>query len=346
MTGERATLLVHGGAWWIPDEEVTAAAIGVARALARGRQVLEGGGSALDAVVEAVVLLEDDPAFDAGLGSVLTSDGRIEMDAAVMDGSNLRAGAVAAVERVRNPVRLARALLEDGRHVMLAGPGALLAAERFGLPLAGPDELILERERKRHESIRALREFELRDPFDHPRGTVGAAARDSAGRLAAATSTGGVPHKWPGRVGDAPILGAGTYADDERGACSATGWGESILRATVALDAVSRLAFPSSVIDGALDPAMLSPAGAPGMAGSVTADIARSRPIVVGPDPETGVAHAARASIARLALRVGGLGGVLLLDRHGNPAFAFNTPRMSRGVWREGDGEGFVQVDP
>ncbi|HET9299829.1 MAG TPA: isoaspartyl peptidase/L-asparaginase, partial [Candidatus Polarisedimenticolaceae bacterium] len=222
-------LAVHGGAWNIPDDEVDAHVTGVTAALTQGWERLSAGGSALD-VVEAVVrLLEDDPAFNAGRGSHLNAEGKLEMDASIMEGRLLRAGGVAAISGVRHPISVARRVLEDGRHVLLAGAGALRFARDAKAELCPPTALLVGRELERFRAIRrgcrslVDQEFRAMD-------TVGAVALDRRGRTAAATSSGGTQDKAPGRVGDSPIPGAGSYADDRRGAASCTGWGEGILR--------------------------------------------------------------------------------------------------------------------
>jgi len=177
------------------------------------------GGPALDAVCAAVAVLEDDPHFNAGVGSCLTSRGTVEMDASVMEGTSLRAGAACVLRAVRNPVRLARAILDDGRHVMLAGTGADQFAVSQGLATCDPSDLV---------TAEQLQRWRL--DAGESTGTVGAAAVDRDGHVAAATSTGGISGKLPGRVGDSAIIGAGTYADDSLGAASATGHGELIIR--------------------------------------------------------------------------------------------------------------------
>jgi L-asparaginase / beta-aspartyl-peptidase len=240
VNSENFSLIVHGGAWSIPDAAVADCRAGIARALERGREVLATGGSALDAVEAAVIVLEDHVTFDAGIGSHLNRDGRVQLDAIIMDASTLKAGAVAAVERVKNPIRLARKLLESSEHMMLAGAGAELFAQENGIPLCDPSELIIERERAawlrcregNHES-----EFH----FGHKHGTVGAVARDSLGRIAAATSTGGTCCKFPGRIGDSPLIGCGCYADAEAGGVSCTGHGEAIMKIVMAKAAADLL---------------------------------------------------------------------------------------------------------
>jgi len=227
----RPALILHGGAGIAHTEIRAAQVLGCRAALLAGWEVLVNGGGALDAVCESVAALEDDPHFNAGFGSCLTASGTIEMDAAVMDGAALRAGAVAVVRTVRNPVRLARAILEDGRCVMLAGPEAEAFAQARGLKSCRPEDLVTPAQRQRWQQ----RHDETSG------GTVGAAAVDRDGHVAAATSTGGIFYKLPGRVGDPAVIGAGTYADDARGAASATGHGEAIMRVVLAKSVLDAL---------------------------------------------------------------------------------------------------------
>ena len=233
-------LIVHGGAG-----AATPAALhaerrsGLTAAFEAGWNILVQGGTALDAVVQASVILEDHPLFNAGLGSCLTEDGTVEVDASLMDGSTFQAGAVGAVRNIRNAIRLARAVMTDGRHVFLVGQGAERFAREHGLPKAAADELITPRQHQRWQTLRPGPGQAQRTSGEP--GTVGAVALDSAGGLAAATSTGGVFNKRSGRVGDSAVIGAGTYADSALGACSATGDGEHIIRATLARTAVELL---------------------------------------------------------------------------------------------------------
>ena len=234
-------IAVHGGAGVIPSAELTpqveaAFRAGLGTALRAGYAVLSGGGSSLDAVTVAVQALEEDPLFNAGHGSVLCADGGHELDAAIMDGRDLRAGAVAGVRQVRNPVLLARHLLERSPHVMLAGPGADALAADAGLECVPNDWFTTERRRAELERHRAGL---ARVGDEASLGTVGAVALDGRGHLAAATSTGGMTGKRPGRVGDTPIIGAGTYAADDCCAVSATGHGEFFIRASVAHEVAS-----------------------------------------------------------------------------------------------------------
>ena len=233
-------IIVHGGAGPIKDDSLPARLEGCRDAARAGWKILEQGGTALDAVEAAVVVLEDNPLFNAGTGSTLNSSGQVEMDAAIMEGQSLRAGAVAAVSGIRNPIKLARRIMEDGRHVMLASVGALLFAREIGFPEVSPEALILESEKK---------------PWDGKHDTVGCVAMDCAGRLAVATSTGGIFNKLPGRVGDSPLIGCGTYAD-EYGAVSCTGQGEAIIRVVLAKSTVALLKDgddPQSAATKALD---------------------------------------------------------------------------------------------
>lgn len=234
------SIIVHGGAGAVEDDRRARCISGCEAAAAAGWQVLERGGSALDAVCAAAAVLEDDPELNAGYGAVLNRAGEVEVDACVMDGA-LRAGAVAAVPWLRHPVALARRLLEAGEHVMLAGAGALAYARELGIEPESAGTLISPRARVRFEEARA-RTQSMRTPGD----TVGACAVDSGGQVAAATSTGGTAYKRPGRVGDSPLVGCGNYADERAGAASATGHGESILRVVMCKGVIDRLARGAS----------------------------------------------------------------------------------------------------
>lgn len=218
MTLQRASILVHGGAGVWPRRARAGARAGCRHAADEGWTILAAGGRALDAVERAVQVLEDDPRFNAGTGSVLNRDGAVEMDASIMDGARLAAGAVGAVRHVRNPVLLARRILDAGRHVLLVGSGAEDYARSIGLPLCDDRELVAPGQRARWEARH---------------GTCGAVAVDEHGALAAATSTGGVFDKAPGRVGDSACIGCGTLAD-ELVAVSCTGVGEAIIRTVLA----------------------------------------------------------------------------------------------------------------
>jgi beta-aspartyl-peptidase (threonine type) len=219
-------IIVHGGAGADPGEGREELRAGMTAAAQVGWRLLAAGGGALDAVEAAVRVLEDHPRFNAGRGAVLTSDGTIELDASIMEGDRLRCGAVGAVARIANPVTLARRILDDGRHVLLAGDGALAFARAAGVPECDPETLVTERQRRVHRQ-RVI-------PPRARAGTVGAVALDRRGTVAAATSTGGMAGKLPGRVGDSALVGCGTYADSTLGAVSCTGHGEAIIRVVLA----------------------------------------------------------------------------------------------------------------
>ena len=283
----RPSLIVHGGAWDIPDEAVEACKEGCLRALHAGWAVLANGGHALDAVEAAITVLEDDPVFDAGYGSHLNLDGFVECDAIVMDAATLKAGSVAGLRRIKNPIQAARAVLEKSAHMMLIGEGAEKFAFEQGIPLCDPLDLISAAEREAWERCR-VDSHAAEHHRGHEQGTVGAVALDDQGRLFAATSTGGTCCKLPGRVGDSPLIGCGCYADGETGAVSSTGYGEAIMRVVLAKTACDFL-----------------------------------RPAASTP------ARAAQAAMQLLAKRGRGTGGLILLDKNGNPGCAFNTPRMA-----------------
>jgi beta-aspartyl-peptidase (threonine type) len=228
-------LVVHGGAWAIPDDMVGAHLKGVRNAMAAGWRVLQGGGPALDAVEEAVVIMEDDETFDAGRGSFLNRDGKVQLDAFIMDGATLRGGGVGCVERIANPVRAARKILSDSPHVYFVAEGAERFAAEHGIPLCRNQDLIIPREveRLRQFQERAEQSPDLFAPaISHD--TVGAVALDREGNIAAATSTGGTLNKAPGRLGDSSLIGCGCYADNRSAAASTTGWGEPIMKLVLA----------------------------------------------------------------------------------------------------------------
>jgi L-asparaginase / beta-aspartyl-peptidase len=292
----KPSLIVHGGAWDIPDEAVRACNEGCRNALGAGWRILASGGSALEAVEAAVIALEDDPVFDAGFGSHLNADGKVECDAIVMDGATLRAGAAAGLQRLKNPIRLARKILEECPHMMLAGEGAERFANASSLVLCKPEELVSEAE---WEAFRRCSKDEHAAIHHrgHEQGTVGAVALDREGRLFAATSTGGTCCKLPGRVGDSPLIGCGCYADSQAGGVSCTGYGEAIMKIVMAKTAVDFLRRDSS-----------------------------------NEEEKRAVAQqAVQNAVQLLAERGRGTGGLILLDRFGTPAFAFNTPRMAYG---------------
>jgi beta-aspartyl-peptidase (threonine type) len=227
-------IAVHGGAGALDDSGTSGLGPdaprceGVRRAASAAWDLLRRGGSALDAVVLAASILEDDPTFNAGTGATLTATGHVELDASLMDGATLAAGGVACVKDVKNPVLLARAVLENSGHVLLVGEGASGFARESGIPSWPNERLVTVHQLARYEAARG------REPAKIGGGTVGAVARDVRGHVAAATSTGGSFMKRPGRVGDSPLIGAGTYADDRLAAVSATGDGERIIQVTLA----------------------------------------------------------------------------------------------------------------
>jgi len=229
-----ATLIVHGGAYDIPLNTHQAVCEGCRQAAEVGWAVLAHGGSALDATEAAVRVMEDDPAFDAGFGSLLNAAGQVELDAIVMDGRDLSFGAVAAVQHMRHPVTLARLVMTHSGHAMLVGAGAEMFAREQGLPLCAPEELVAEQELERWQAAHTGGDPHGWKPFGTPPSdTVGAVALDADGNLAAATSTGGTFNKLPGRVGDSPLVGCGAYADNRTGAVSATGLGEVLMKVVI-----------------------------------------------------------------------------------------------------------------
>ncbi len=302
------TLLVHGGAWAIPADAAAAHEAGVRNALEAGYRILSRGGSAMDAVEAAVTVLEDDPTFDAGRGSFLTSDGRVQLDALLMDGGRMKAGGVACVERLRNPIQAARLVLEKSPHVYFVGEGAEQFARSHGMALIDNAELVLPREVERLAVAQARQSAGLADetfsgqladdkdpttafkPGFDSHDTVGAVALDGHGNLAAATSTGGTLNKTPGRVGDSSLIGCGCYADNLSAAVSLTGWGEPIMKLVLGKWATDRVA--------------------------------------AGTAPEI----AAREAISYLYNRLGGHGGIILLGPDGRFGLAHNTPAMAWGL--------------
>ena len=282
-------LVVHGGAWAIPDDMLDAHIRGVRAAVAAGWRVLQGGGSALDAVEEAVVVMEDDETFDAGRGAFLNREGKVQLDALIMDGATLRAGGVGCVEHLRNPVRAARKILSESPHIYFVAEGAERFAADHGLPLCKNEDLIIPRE------VERLREFQahLAEHEKHlfaptiSHDTVGAVALDRSGNIAAATSTGGTLNKAPGRLGDSSLIGCGCYADNASAAASTTGWGEPIMKLVLAKWAADRVS--------------------------------------AGNAPE----WVAQEAMNYLESRVQGHGGMILLDARGRFGIAHNTPRMA-----------------
>lgn len=309
-------MVIHGGAGTIPRGSLTPEREAeyhakLAEALRAGHAVLARGGGSVDAVNAAVNLLEDSPLFNAGKGAVFTADGKNELDAAIMDGRNRAAGAVAGVHRVRNPINLARAVMEKSPHVLLVGDGAEQFAREHGIALVDPSYFrtdarweALQRAKERERGAAAgepMRKDAALVVDDRKFGTVGAVALDQAGNLAAGTSTGGMTNKRWGRVGDVPLIGAGTYANNETCAVSATGHGEFFIRAVVAYDICARMKYT----------------GVP-------------------------LREAAESVVLRDLVEFGGEGGVIAMDRRGNWAMPFNSSGMYRGRI---DAEGNVQTE-
>lgn len=279
----------------MPDDAVAAHEAGIEKALAAGYRLLEKGASAVDAVEAAVAVMEDDDTFDAGYGSFLTSDGRVQMDALLMNGENLRTGGVACVERLRNPIHAARLVLDKSPHVYFVAQGAEKFAEEQGMVLCENSELVVPRERDRLEKAQAAARAGHGDttfsgPPANSHDTVGAVALDIRGNVAAGTSTGGTLNKAPGRVGDSSLIGCGCYADNLSAAVSLTGWGEPIMKLVLGKWAVDRVA--------------------------------------AGDSPD----EAAHAAIDYLFNRLGGHGGIILLSPDGRVGMAHNTPRMAWGL--------------
>ena len=300
-------LAIHGGAGIIQsgvDEQPYHAALQAA--LAAGECVLSGGGSAIDAVLAAVTSMEDCPLFNAGLGAVFTSAGKHELDAGIMDGATLNAGAVAGVRHVKNPILAAHAILNDDRFVMLGGESADSFAAAAGLATVPNDYFSTPH---RHAQLLAVQNLDPeRAVLDHSAqaeagkddtrrfGTIGAVALDKAGHLAAATSTGGMTNKRPGRIGDTPVVGAGVYANDATCAVSATGTGEHFIRACVAHDIHARMCYGKVALE-----------------------------------------TAANAVVHETLTAIGGEGGVIAISRDGDVSLPFNSRGMYRGWVREGE---------
>jgi beta-aspartyl-peptidase (threonine type) len=284
-------LLVHGGAWAIPDDQIEAHLNGVRNARSAGWRVLERGGTAIEAVEAAIVVMEDDPTFDAGRGSFLNADGKVQLDALMMCGATLRAGGVGCVEHVRNAIQAARKVLEESPHVYLVAEGAERFAAKHGIELIDNSELVVPRE---VELLKVAKEKaargEVHEIFaseEYASDTVGAVALDKQGNVAAGTSTGGTLNKTPGRVGDSSLIGCGCYADNESAAISTTGWGEPMMKLVIA---------------------------------KWTAD-----QVLNGADPQP----AATDAIMYLKRRLNGHGGMIVLDAKGRYGISHNTPRMA-----------------
>ena len=258
----KPVIAIHGGAGVLRAEKPGARhREALEQALEAGHQILRRKGKSIDAVAAAVVVLEDSPLFNAGRGSSFNADGEIEMDASIMEGAALRAGAVAAVRRIRNPILAARAVMEASRHVLLGGAGAERFARKQGLRLEAPEYF--------HTARRLAA---LKGNVKNYHGTVGAVALDAAGNLAAATSTGGYTGKLPGRIGDSPIIGAGTYADNRACAVSGTGLGEAFIRAAVAYDVCARMFYGNVSISAAARAALKNVAALGGDGGLIAVD--------------------------------------------------------------------------
>jgi L-asparaginase / beta-aspartyl-peptidase len=310
------TLVIHGGAGTIKRENMTpekekAYQDALTLALDSGYAVLERGGKSMDAVIAAIKVMEDSPLFNAGKGAVFTNEGKNEMDASIMDGSTLMAGAVAGLTTVKNPITAAHAVMTKSEHVMMVGRGAEKFAEENGLEIVDPsyffDSIRYKQWLKVQEEEKNDRLAALYDPYikDKKFGTVGAVALDQYGNIAAGTSTGGMTNKRYGRVGDAPIIGAGTYADNATCAVSATGWGEYFIRLGVAHDIAALMGY------GGLD-----------------------------------VAQAADSVVMKKLPRLGGDGGIIALDRQGNFTMTFCTEGMYRGyIQKKGEGKTFIYKD-
>ena len=303
--------MVHGGAGALDNVKDNKTAVryldSIRRVLEHGREIMSLGGSALQTVEACASLLEDDPVFNAGCGSVLNENGKVEMDAAIMDGRDLGAGAVAAVDNIANPVQLARFVLTESEHVMLISEGAMRFADHCGMERVPehyfytPDRVEqLKQARLKHKIMLDHDDTEV-DSEDQKYGTIGAIARDSFGNLAAATSTGGIVNKRMGRVGDSPIVGAGVYADNETCAVSATGYGEDFMRSVIS-KTISDFMFMKDM----------------------------------------NAKQATAAGIEYLTRKVNGRGGVIVIDKEGNCASGFTTKKMIHG-WIEHGGEAMVR---
>lgn len=299
-------MLVHGGAWAIPDEAVEPHLRGVRAAVEAGWQVLAKGGTSLDAVEAAIVIMEDDDTFDAGRGSFLNMDGRVQLDACIMDGATLRAGGVGCVEHIRHPVRAAKKVLTESPHVYFVSTGAERFAQQHGIELIPNEELVLEREVQRLSEAKKQGYLTMPEEFgvaSQYHDTVGAVALDADGNIAAGTSTGGTLNKAPGRVGDSSLIGCGCYADNLSAAVSTTGWGEPMIKLVLSKWAADR------VEDG------LAPQ------------------------------DAAERALAYLKKRLNGHGGIILVDARGRIGLAHNTPRMAWAMIGEGQESSGVSLN-
>ena len=293
-------IVIHGGAGKIDRDALTPERerlyhSTLEQSLRAGHAILARGGSALDAVEAAIVVMEDAPVFNAGKGSVFTAEGKNELDASIMDGRALQAGAVGGVTTVKNPIRAARAVMEKSPHVLFTNKGAEKFAADHGLEIVDPKYFFTERRWKQIQKWRKQQETKPQAAAELDRhadyfGTVGCAALDAQGNLAAGTSTGGMTGKRFGRIGDSPIIGAGTYADNRTAGISCTGHGEYFIRHAVAHDIPARMAYK-----------------------------------------QESLAKAARDVVQTVLKPAGGSGGIIGIDAHGNVVMEFNTPAMSRG---------------
>ncbi|MEM6318627.1 MAG: isoaspartyl peptidase/L-asparaginase [Bacteroidota bacterium] len=303
-------MAIHGGAGTISKKNMTpekeaAYKAKLNEALDVGEAILKNGGTAMDAVVATINVMEDSPLFNAGKGAVFTHHETNELDASFMDGKTQNAGAVSGVTNIKNPINAARAVLEKSKHVMLSGKGAEEFAKKVGLEIVDPEYFWTER---RYNSLQKAKEKELQLGYynqlefnDWKYGTVGCAALDKDGNLAAGTSTGGMTNKKFNRIGDAPIIGAGCYANNNTCAISSTGHGEYFIRYAVAHDISARMEYL-----------------------------------------EEDLQTAASKVVEDKLVEVGGSGGIISVDKYGNVAMPFNTPGMYRGYAKPGDREVFI----
>ncbi|MBW6497539.1 MAG: isoaspartyl peptidase/L-asparaginase [Bacteroidales bacterium] len=289
-------LVIHGGSGNISRERMSpereaAYLAKLSEALEAGEAILKTGGSSMDAVVAAIMILEDSPLFNAGKGAVFNFEGRNELDASIMDGKTLQAGAVAGITNIKNPITAARKVMENSPHVMLTGRGAEQFAFEEGLEAVDPSYFFDQtRWDQYREFLRGNTQLRGITNPDMKMGTVGAVALDLNGNLAAATSTGGMTGKRFGRIGDSPIIGAGTYANNEACAVSATGHGEYFIRNVVAYDIAAQMMYAGKSLE-----------------------------------------EAANENVLQKLKEQGGNGGIIAVDRHGNVAMPFNTTGMFRG---------------
>ena len=316
---KKYVLVIHGGAGTILRSNMTAEKEqlykqGLQKALNAGSEILKNGGNAIDAVEATIRILEDDSLFNAGKGAVFTNEGRNELDASIMDGKTLKAGAVAGITNIKNPITAARAVMDRSEHVMMAGKGAELFAAKNGCTVVVPSYFFTTQrwldllDAKKDDSLKMLHAdsskafLRQQDNHDYKYGTVGAVALDTYGNLAAATSTGGMTNKKFGRVGDSPIIGAGTYADNNTCAVSCTGWGEYFMRLSMAKSVADRIELA-----------------------------------------HMSVQDAAKEMIMKKLPALGGDGGLIAVDKDGNFVMSFNTEGMYRGYVRS-DGESKIEI--